>query len=142
MNNKNINYDILIENSLKNVVKGALLFAEKNGITDNYFYITFKTDAKNVDIPAILKEQYPNTMTIVLQHQFNNLRVEDDFFQVDLSFRAVPYRLKITFDSVTEFADPYANLGLNFTRNETDTDTEQKQKSTAEVVSIDKFRKK
>ena len=137
-----INYDDLIKKALKNVVKDALKFAQKNGVDKNHFYITFRTDAKGVELPSLLKEQYPKSMTIVLQHQFENLEVNNDGFCVDLSFSGVPYSLKITFASITYFADPYARFGLSFENLEDEEEKEDKQKSPAEVISIDSFRKK
>ena len=73
-----IDYDSLIKKALKNVVKDALKFAQKNGADNNHFYITFRTDARGVELPPLLKEQYPKSMTIVLQHQFENLDVKED----------------------------------------------------------------
>lgn len=139
-----IDYDSLIKKALKNVVKDALKFAQENGVSNNHFYITFRTDANGVKIPELLKEQYPKSMTIVLQHQFENLTVDDKGFSVDLSFGGVPYSLVITFASVTYFADPYAKFGLSFAPID-DEDEEEKsseQKAPAEVISIDSFRKK
>ena len=138
-----IDYDGLIKNALKYVVKDALKFAQKNGVSNNHFYITFRTDAKGVELPQLLKEQYPKTMTIVLQHQFANLDVDDEGFCVDLSFGGVPYSLKVTFASVTYFADPYAKFGLSFASIDDDDEKQpDTQKAPAEVISIDSFRKK
>ena len=138
-----IDYDNLIKKALKNVVKDALKFAQENGVSNNHFYITFRTDAKGVELPPLLKEQYPKSMTIVLQHQFENLEVGYDGFSVDLSFGGVPYSLKITFASVTYFADPYAKFGLSFAPlDDEDEDKAEISKAPAEVISIDSFRKK
>ena len=141
-----INYDKLIEKSLRNVVKEALSYAQNNGLGENHFYITFKTSAKGVKIPDLLKEQYPTLMTIVLQYQFSNLTVTDDFFSVDLQFGGIPYSLQIPFSSVTAFADPYAKFGLNFTDFEPQEadlkENSEEKKEPAQVISIDSFRKK
>ena len=78
-----INYDKLIEKSLKNVVIEALKIAERQGLPgENHFYITFKTNHPRTQISDYLKSQYPEEMTIVLQHQFANLRVENDSFSL------------------------------------------------------------
>ena len=140
---EDIDYDKLIEKSLKNVVKGALEVAQKDGLANNYFYITFKTNGKGVKLADALKEQYPRNMTIVLQHQFSNLQVAANGFSVDLSFSGVPYSLEIPFDAVTYFADPYAKFGLSFSGFEAETEEKKKaHHGSAEVISIDSFRKK
>lgn len=81
---------------------------------DHHFFIEFITDAPGVAIPDHLKEQYPERMTIVLQHQFENLTVSDDQMGVTLWFKGKEARLEIPFDAVTQFADPSAQFGVNF----------------------------
>ncbi len=148
-----INYDKLIEKSLKNVVIEALKIAERQGLPgENHFYITFKTNHPRTQISDYLKSQYPEEMTIVLQHQFANLRVENDSFSVDLSFGGIQQNLSIPFEAITYFADPYAKFGLSFATGEENTTTreistpaeekEKKVSGSATVVSIDAFRKK
>lgn len=80
----------------------------------HHFYITFLTGHPGVDIPDHLRAQYPDTMTIVLEHQFWGLEVEDDRFSVTLSFSGVNQRLSIPFAAVTAFADPSVRFGLQF----------------------------
>ena len=149
-----INYDKLIEKSLKNVVIEALKIAERQGLPgENHFYITFKTNHPRTQISDYLKSQYPEEMTIVLQHQFANLRVENNYFSVDLSFGGIQQNLEIPFEAITYFADPYAKFGLSFatgeensSANETsapvEEEKEKKVSGSATVVSIDAFRKK
>lgn len=151
-----INYDKLIEKSLKNVVVEALKIAEKQGLPgEHHFYITFKTNHPSSKVSPQLKNQYPEEMTIVLQHQFSNLSVESSFFSVDLSFGGVLQTLVIPFDAITYFADPHAKFGLSFNLNEDslnkeldtpavfDEENEAKKVSgSATVISIDAFRKK
>ena len=141
-----INYDKMIEKSLKNVVKEALRFAQNQFLDGNHFYITFKTNVSGVVLPDNLKEQYPDAMTIVLQHQFSNLCVGDNVFSVDLSFGGIPVSLCIPFDAITYFADPYAKFGLSFSDIETPSKkaekAEEKEPEMAQVISIDRFRKK
>ncbi len=81
---------------------------------EHHFFIEFKTGADGVSIPDHLKEQYPELMTIVLQHQFNDLTVNDDQFGVTLWFKGKEARLEIPFDAVTQFADPSAQFGVRF----------------------------
>ncbi len=146
-----INYDKLIEKSLKGVVIEALKIAELQGLPgENHFYITFKTDYPGTSIPHNLKIQYPESMTIVLQHQYENLTVNKDAFSVDLSFGGRMQTLLIPFDSITYFADPYAKFGLSFSFYENgdvhaleDIQPEKKVSGeTAQIISFDSFRKK
>lgn len=149
-----INYDRLINNHLKGVVADALKIAAEQGLPgENHFYITFRTDHPAVVVPLMLRSQYPENMTIVLQHQFSNLIVEDDRFSVDLMFGGIPQTLVIPFEAVSYFADPYARFGLSFDAGQPETDNEEDDEQTAdtdskteqkpaEVISIDSFRKK
>lgn len=148
-----INYDKLISKHLKGVVVDALKIVQEQGLPgENHFYITFRTDHPNVKMPPMLKTQYPENMTIVLQHQFSDLMVEDDRFGVVLVFGGIPYPLTIPFDAITYFADPYAKFGLSFGFEKEESASkledldvnkkENKNDTPAEVVSIDSFRKK
>ena len=146
-----INYDKLIEKSLKQVVIEALKIAEQQGLPgENHFYITFKTNHPQTVIPRDLKIQYPESMTIVLQHQYADLTVEADKFSVELSFGGRPQTLVIPFDAITYFADPYAKFGLSFSFYENgdvhsldDIEPEKKVSGeTAQIISFDSFRKK
>ena len=146
-----INYDKLISRNLLGVVRDALKIAAAQGLPgENHFYITFKTNFEGVELPRMLQIQYPENMTIVLQHQFSDLAVSDDKFSVTLVFGGVPYTLVIPFGAITYFADPFAKFGLSFEMTERvskledmDVDTSKKTNDKpAEVVSIDSFRKK
>ena len=109
------NYEFCIEKALKNVIKGILQDTEKEGlVADQHFYITFQTNKKNVDIPEYLYDEYPNQMTIILQHQFYDLKVEDNHFSVLLTFKNAPEKITISFDAVVEFIDPSQNFCLKF----------------------------
>jgi hypothetical protein len=90
--------------------------AEQGLPGEHHFYITFRTDAPGVAIPARLRAQYPQEMTIVLQHQFWDLRIDEAglSFDVSLSFSGVPSPLHIPFAAVTAFADPHVQYGLRF----------------------------
>jgi len=110
-----LDYELLVDNALRTVVYAALKQVAKHGLPEgHHFYITFRTDHSGVDIDSSLRAQYPGEMAIVLQHQFSGLVVEADFFQVTLSFSAVPRTLVVPFASVTSFADPDAKFALQF----------------------------
>lgn len=147
-----INYDRLIEKSLKHVVIEALKIAERQGLPgENHFYITFKTDHPETIISENLRNQYPHDMTIVIQHQYANLTVNKSSFSIDLSFNGIEQTLTIPFDAITYFGDPFAKFGLSFANKDDNLDTplftddETPKKASGEiasVVSIDAFRKK
>jgi len=146
-----INYDKLIEKALKQVVVEALKIAEFQGLPgENHFYITFKTNHPQTVIPRDLKIQYPESMTIVLQHQYANLVVNASSFSVELSFGGRPQTLVIPFEAITYFADPYAKFGLSFSFYENgdvhaleDIEPERKVAGeTAQIISFDSFKKK
>lgn len=100
-------YATLVHAALRSLVRGALAHAGQHGLPgDHHFYITLRTDHPGVAIPARLKQQYPEEMTIVLQHQFWDLKVQDEAFTVGLSFNGVPASLTVPFAAVTGFADP------------------------------------
>ena len=146
-----INYDKLMEKALKHVVVEALKIASDEGLPgEHHFYISFKTNHPDIRMSADLLNQYPEDMTIVLQHQFAILMLSDEYFEVDLSFSNIPHTLRIPYDSITYFADPHARFALSFTPNDQfmseksrkDEPMKKVSGETAEVVSIDAFRKK
>ncbi|MEO3428690.1 ClpXP protease specificity-enhancing factor SspB [Pelagibius sp. CAU 1746] len=115
MSNEGLRYDRMVEDALRSVVRKALIEVAEHGLPGNHhFYITFRTDHKDADIPAALRERYPGEMTIVLQHQFWGLEIDEDQFCVTLSFSDVPHRLVVPFAAVTAFADPSVRFGLQF----------------------------
>ena len=110
-----INYELLVEDSLRTVVRGALAIVQEYGLPgESHFYITFRTQADGVQLDDTLKEGNPQEMTIVLQHQFWDLSVEENEFSVGLSFSGVQYQLVIPFSAVTHFTDPSVGFGLQF----------------------------
>jgi len=110
-----IRYDLLTQQALRSVVRSVLVDAAKNGLPgDHHFYIAFDTRADGVDIPDRLRAQYPEQMTIILQHQFWDLKVTDDSFEVGLSFGGVPSKLHVPFEAGKGFCDPSVQFGLQF----------------------------
>ena len=146
-----------------NVVVQALSHAALEGLPgDHHFYITFRTGAPGVEIPSRLKAQYPDEMTIVIQHQYSDLVVDSEGFGVTLKFQGRDTRLIIPLESITAFSDPSVNFGLQMKMpNELEDDEAQdppaamnadsdmdappaakRPKGTGEVIALDSFRKK
>ena len=110
-----IGYQALTDAALRGVVRDALKRIEKQGlIGSHHFYLTFKTKFPGVDIPDFLREQYPDEMTIIIQHQYWALKVKDDYFEVTLTFKKLPAPLHIPFAALTAFFDPGVQFGLQF----------------------------
>ena len=108
-------YQNLIQEALLGVVRKILKKTADEGLAEpHHFYITFQTTNEGVKIPSFLKERFPNEMTIVLQYQFDELIVEEDFFSVLLSFNGRPEKLVIPFKSLLTFADPSQEFVLRF----------------------------
>ena len=106
-------YDTWVSNALQGVLKTALSHLKRHGFSgEHHFYINFDTTQPLVRMPGFLRAQYPEEITIVLQHQFDDLLIEDDFFEVTLSFSGQKQRLHIPFEAVKSFADPSVNFGL------------------------------
>lgn len=110
-----LQYDKMVESALRGVVRQALIYISKNGLPGNHhFYLTFRTDHPGVDISDALRGQYPNDMTVVLQHQYWGLEVNDDHFVVNLSFSNMPERLQVPYAALMSFVDPSVKFGLQF----------------------------
>jgi len=110
-----IRYDVLVQEALRGVVRKVLCDAARDGLTgEHHFYITFRTHARGVRLSARMRERYPDEMTIILQHQFWNLSVTDQAFEVGLSFQNAPEMLLIPFEAVTRFSDPAVEFDLKF----------------------------
>jgi uncharacterized protein len=110
-----IRYDLLTQQALRGVVRSVLTDAAKKGLPgDHHFYITFDTKAEGVRISERLLGQYPEEMTIILQHQFWDLDVGDTSFEVGLSFGGIPEKLAVPFEAVNGFFDPSVQFGLQF----------------------------
>lgn len=110
-----LRYDKMVEEALRGVVRESLAFAAEHGLPgDHHFYITFRTHLPGVAVPDYARARHPDEMTIVLQHQFWDLDVDETGFSVTLSFSGKSERLVIPFDAITGFADPSAKFGLQF----------------------------
>ena len=112
-----IRYDLLAQQALRGVVRTVLADAAKNGLPgEHHFYIAFDTRAEGVRLSSRMRTQYPEEMTIVLQHQFWDLIVTDDSFEVGLAFGGITERLLVPFSAITGFSDPSVQFGVQFTQ--------------------------
>lgn len=110
-----LNYQELIQESLRTVVRRVLERVTAEGLPgSHHFYITFETDAPGVLISRVLKDLYPEEMTIILQYQFRDLEVSSEDFCVTLTFNSVAQRITVPFTAVTSFSDPSVDFGLRF----------------------------
>ncbi len=110
-----IRYDILAQDALRGVIRKVLMEVNKAGLPGNHhFFITFLTEAPGVRISSRLKEKYPEQMTIVMQHQYWDLVVTDQLFEVGLSFGEIAEKLVIPFSAIRGFYDPSVNFELEF----------------------------
>jgi hypothetical protein len=110
-----IRYDLLTQQALRAMVRDLLADIAKKGLPgDHHFFISFDTLAEGVKLSQRMRAQYPNEMTVVLQHQFWDLAVFDDRFEVGLSFNGIPERLSIPLAAIKGFFDPSVQFGLQF----------------------------
>jgi len=108
-----IRYDLLVQDALRSVVRKVLADTARNGLVgDHHFNIAFKTQAPGVVAPAAVKQRFPDEMSIILQHEFWDLVVTPDAFEVSLNFSRKPERLTVPFDSITGFTDPSVPFGF------------------------------
>lgn len=163
--NNKIDYESLVQESLRSVMKGALKQVSKSGLPgSHHFYISYRTDYPGIDMPDYLREEYPEEITIVLQYEFWDLEVEEECFHVTLCFNDIHERLTIPFEAIVSFVDPSVKFGLQFTPSEhhgesealtlennkkkvrkKDGETEQEEGSEdalSNVITLDAFRKK
>ena len=152
-----LNYERLVEDSLRNVVREALRIAQADGLPgETHFYIAFDTRYPGVIMEDDLRSKHPESITIVIQHQFADLDVKDDHFGITLFFGGKPSSMTVPFAAVTSFNDPSVGFSLQFEPDETmldetadpeivttaeDTDADAQAGGSAEVVSLDSFRK-
>ena len=156
---KGFNYDALVEDSLKNVVKKVLKITAETGLIGNsHFFISFNGDDPDVIVPLELKSKDTSEIKIIIQHQFWDLKSTDNHFEVTLSFDGKKKNISVPYKAVTSFTDPSVGFGLQFkiegqlkSQNDENQnqllDTEIKSKSlenekSGEIVSLDAFRDK
>ena len=163
-----IRYDVLARDALRSVLRRVLTDAAEHGLPgEHHFFITFLSTAEGVKLSPRLLAQYPEEMTVILQHQFWDLVVTEDRFEVGLSFGGIPERLVIPFSAIKSFFDPSVQFGLQFETSDAAPgaaeesqvtalpstsvpqvpekevpDEPEKPSEGAEVVRLDRFRKK
>jgi hypothetical protein len=112
---REIDYEHLVQDAMRGVVRSVLTRVAKAGLPgEHHFYIAFRTDAPGVGLSKRLKEKYPEEMTVVLQHRFWDLIVDESHFEVKLTFDSIPERVSVPFDAIKVFFDPSVPYGLQF----------------------------
>ena len=158
---KSFDYDFLVEESLKNVVKKVLKITSETGLIGNsHFFITFNGDDQSVIVPPELKNADNSEIKIIIQHQFWDLKTSEDHFEVTLSFNGEKKNISVPFKAITSFTDPSVGFGLQFkiednlkntnlTKIEsidpnkpTITNLDDTDLKSGEIVSLDEFRDK
>jgi len=145
-----IPYDEIVQDALRSVVRRVLdrIDAEGGLPGSHHFYIAFRTRFPGVEMPRHLLERYPDEMTIVVQHRYWDLLIDDVHFEIGLSFNQVPAKLSIPFDAVTGFVDPAVNFALQFQPKEGEAVIVPEPPALvpiedgSNVVTLDRFRKK
>lgn len=131
-----IRYDVLARDALRGVLRRVLSDAAAHGLPgEHHFFITFLSKAEGVKLSSRLLAQYPDEMTIILQHQFWDLVVTEDRFEVGLSFGGIPERLAVPFSAIKSFFDPSVQFGLQFEPAEAATEAPAKNLPSAPAPS-------
>ena len=151
-----MDYETMTHEALRTVIRDGLLrAASPAGLPGaHHFYITFKTRAADVSVPPDILAKYPDEMTVVIQHWFENLTVTHEGFAIALNFGNSPGTMVILFDAMRTFVDPSVEFGLRFETQDSEDEAEEAPEvpeaapaeaplpsGGAEVVSLDKWRK-
>ena len=158
---KSFDYDFLVEESLKNVVKKVLKITSETGLIGNsHFFITFNGDDPSVIVPPELKNTDNSEIKIIIQHQFWDLKTSENHFEVTLSFSGEKKNISVPFKAITSFTDPSVGFGLQFkiednfkntslskiessdTNKRAITNLDDADLKSGEIVSLDEFRDK
>ena len=156
VDNNKIDYDRIVEETLRLVVKKSLELINEEGLPgDNHFYISFDSTHDGVKVPSELKAGEDNEIKIILQHQFWDLIIDEHKFSVVLSFSGKKKNISVPFDSITSFSDPSVGFSLQFKKDflaenikkekklsSNKPNEDKKQKFNAEIFSLDAFRSK
>ena len=141
-----IEYQKILNKNIINVLKDILINIRDNGLSNNnHLYITFLTNHKNVELPNWIKQKYPDEMTIVIQYEYDDLKVNKNNFSISLSFQDIMVNLKIDYDSILSFADPSENFGLILQKNKIAKRVKQVSKrnksSKSNVINLSNYKK-
>ena len=159
-----LHYDVWIEDALRSVIRRAISYVSDNGLPgDHHFYITFCTSDSKVEMPDYLRADHPDEMTIILQYQYDSLKVDENAIYATLRFNGKPETMVIPLSSIVSFADPSVNFGLQLKMVHLDYENleydandaqdtegnislkstkEDEDHTTGEVIALDTFRKK
>lgn len=151
---RSIDYGFLMHRAMRGLIQQVLRDVAEGGLPGaHHFFITFDTRAEGVEMADWLKARYPEEMTIVIQHWFDNLQVRDEDFGITLNFGNNPEPMVIPYDAISTFVDPSVEFGLRFESQEEEDDEDEDDEAPAdldaqpeptggaEVVSLDKWRK-
>ena len=153
-----LDYGSLMHRAMRGLIFNVLEQVRDHGLPGNHhFFITFDTTHPDVQLADWLKDRYPEEMTVVIQHWFDNLVVREDGFSITLNFGDQPEPIQIPFDAIQTFVDPSVEFGLRFENQDMDEDEEEadetepsaeatetadeEPRQEAEVVSLDQFRR-
>ena len=155
MTGDGMDYEAMAPGALRDLMATALGEVASRGLLgDHHFYITYDTRLDGVAMPESLRAQYPEVITIVLQHEFWDLKVTDQGFSVSLAFNGVPHHLVVPFNAVVGFADPSVNFSIQYNVPQADgaaapasepqdePEPDEAADKPGEVVTLDSFRKK
>ncbi len=159
MTGDRMDFEVMVPDALRALMASALGQVARHGLAgDHHFYITYDTGHDGVVMPESLRAQYPETITIVIQHEFWDLALTDEGFSVSLAFNGVPHQLTVPFAAVTGFADPGVNFGIQFNATraggkrapaiaplaeiQAETDGGGRDDKPGDVITLDTFRKK
>ena len=149
---RGIDYGNLMHRAMRGLIRDVMDQVADRGLPGaHHFFITMNTRHDDVEMADWLRDRYPEEITIVIQHWFDNLAVDDDGFAITLNFGNQPEPLYVPFDAITTFVDPSVEFGLKFETQIDDDDEDEPEEEAAEpasepskpgeVVSLDKFRK-
>jgi hypothetical protein len=159
-----LHYDVWIDDALRSVIRRTISYVSENGLPgDHHFYITFRTSDSQVEMPDYLRVEHPDEMTIVLQYQYDSLKVDENAIYATLRFNGKPETMIIPLSSVVSFADPSVNFRLHLKMGNLDDEDleydangaqnidskitsksmkDDEGRKTGEVIALDTFRKK
>ena len=141
-----IEYQNILDKNMLNVFKDILFHIKEKGLSNNdQLYITFITNHQNVELPNWLRQKYPKEMTIVIQYEYYDLKINKNNFSISLSFNDILTNLKIDYNSIISFADPSANFGLILQKNkiqrQVNKKIEKKKSNKNNVINFTNFKK-